>query len=282
MEGNNTLHHVGLLSDSGVHSRLDQLQMLLNRASERGAKKIRVHVLTDGRDVLDGSSVGFPETLKAELASLRSKGIDAQVASSGGRNVLNDGSLINLPRGDLLLIGDWFDGLQTYMRYICHKSWLGGWLMPQKKSYFALQLPKRWWVFGLDLALHNDIDDYQFKFFLQVIQEKVKQNDSVIVMTHEPNWILDWYWDEVTGKNVSHVIRDYLKGRCKLRMAGDLHHYMRQILYMLLLQYTPFFRSAANEHATSGSSLTGDSIHDVTSVLRHRKRTRKDVRPMLA
>ncbi|GJW18096.1 2,3-bisphosphoglycerate-independent phosphoglycerate mutase [Tanacetum coccineum] len=85
MEGNNTLHLIGLMSDSGVHSRLDQLQLLLNRASERGAKKISVHVLTDGRDVLDGSSVGFPETLEAELASLRSKGIDAQVASGGGR-----------------------------------------------------------------------------------------------------------------------------------------------------------------------------------------------------
>nr|GEU52959.1 2,3-bisphosphoglycerate-independent phosphoglycerate mutase [Tanacetum cinerariifolium] len=81
----NTLHLIGLMSDGGVHSRLDQLQLLLNGASERGAKKIRVHVLTDGRDVLDGSSVGFAETLEAELASLRSKGIDAQVASGGGR-----------------------------------------------------------------------------------------------------------------------------------------------------------------------------------------------------
>ncbi|KAJ0640059.1 putative calcineurin-like phosphoesterase domain, ApaH type, metallo-dependent phosphatase [Helianthus annuus] len=122
---------------------------------------------------------------------------------------------------------DWFDGLQTFMRYICHKSWLGGWLMPQKKSYFALQLPKGWWVFGLDLALHSDIDSYQFKFFSELIQEKVKENDSVIVMTHEPSWLLDWYWDDVTGKNVTHLIRDYLKGRCKLRVAGDLHHYMR-------------------------------------------------------
>ncbi|GJV99567.1 hypothetical protein Tco_1554819 [Tanacetum coccineum] len=100
-------------------------------------------------------------------------------------------------------------------------------------------------------ALHNDIDYYQFKFFLEVIQEKVKENDYVIVMTNEPNWILDWYWDE------THL---------KLPVSSD----------------TPFFRSAANEHATSGSSLTGDSIHVVTSVLRHRKRTRKDVRPMLA
>lgn len=122
---------------------------------------------------------------------------------------------------------DWFDGLHTFMRYICHKSWLGGWFMPQKKSYFALQLPKRWWVFGLDLALHNDIDVYQFKFFAELIQEKVADNDSVILITHEPNWLLDWYWNDVSGKNVSHLICDYLKGRCKIRVAGDLHHYMR-------------------------------------------------------
>lgn len=61
------------------------MQLLLRGASERGAKKIRVHVLTDGRDVLDGSSVGFAEILEAELADLQSKGIDAQVASGGGR-----------------------------------------------------------------------------------------------------------------------------------------------------------------------------------------------------
>ena len=45
--------------------------------------------------------------------------------------------------------------------------------MPQKKSYFALQLPKGWWLFGLDLALHGDIDVYQFKFFSELIKEKV-------------------------------------------------------------------------------------------------------------
>lgn len=82
---NGTLHLIGLLSDGGVHSRLDQLQLLLKGASERGAKRIRVHILTDGRDVLDGSSIGFVETLENDLAKLRGKGIDAQIASGGGR-----------------------------------------------------------------------------------------------------------------------------------------------------------------------------------------------------
>ncbi|XXG87147.1 hypothetical protein AAC387_Pa11g1907 [Persea americana] len=122
---------------------------------------------------------------------------------------------------------DWFDGLHTFMRYICHKNWLGGWFLPQKRSYFALQLPKGWWIFGLDQALHGDIDVYQFKFFAELIKSKVREDDSVIVMTHEPSWLLDWYWNDVSGKNVSHLICDYLNGRCKLRMAGDLHHYMR-------------------------------------------------------
>uniref|UniRef100_A0A0E0A0T6 phosphoglycerate mutase (2,3-diphosphoglycerate-independent) n=1 Tax=Oryza glumipatula TaxID=40148 RepID=A0A0E0A0T6_9ORYZ len=80
-----TLHLIGLLSDGGVHSRLDQLQLLLNGASANGAKKIRVHILTDGRDVLDGTSVGFVETLENDLSQLCAKGIDACIASGGGR-----------------------------------------------------------------------------------------------------------------------------------------------------------------------------------------------------
>ena len=61
------------------------VQLLLKGASERGAKRIRVHILTDGRDVLDGSSVGFVETLENDLSQLREKGIDARIASGGGR-----------------------------------------------------------------------------------------------------------------------------------------------------------------------------------------------------
>ncbi|KAJ3669107.1 hypothetical protein LUZ60_011057 [Juncus effusus] len=80
-----TLHLIGLLSDGGVHSRLDQLQLLLKGAAENGAKRIRVHILTDGRDVLDGSSVGFVEILENDLAKLRENGVDARIASGGGR-----------------------------------------------------------------------------------------------------------------------------------------------------------------------------------------------------
>lgn len=39
---------------------------------------------------------------------------------------------------------DWFDGLATYTRYILSRDWLGGWLMPQRTSYFATKLPRGW------------------------------------------------------------------------------------------------------------------------------------------
>ncbi|KAL0017342.1 hypothetical protein SO802_004411 [Lithocarpus litseifolius] len=132
---------------------------------------------------------------------------------------------------------DWFDGLHTFTRNICQRSWLGGWFMPQKKSYFALQLPMGWWTFGLDLALHGDIDVYQFEFFSKLARKTVRRTDSVIIMTHQPDWLLDWYENgdsqkdasdyQSNGNNVSDLIYNILKERCRLRIPGDIHHYMR-------------------------------------------------------
>lgn len=76
-----TLHFIGLLSDGGVHSRYDQLAGCMKGAAERGAKRIRVHILTDGRDVPDGSSIQFIAGLEKDLEELRGKGCDAKIAS---------------------------------------------------------------------------------------------------------------------------------------------------------------------------------------------------------
>ena len=79
----NTLHIITLLSSGGVHSRYDQLKGIMNGAVADGCKKLRVHVLTDGRDVPDNSCHEYMATLVADLAKL--EGCDAKVASGGGR-----------------------------------------------------------------------------------------------------------------------------------------------------------------------------------------------------
>lgn len=81
-----TVHFIGLLSDGGVHSRYDQLLGCITGAVERGAKRIRVHILTDGRDVPDGSSIPFTEQLQSDLVSINDKhSVDCKIASGGGR-----------------------------------------------------------------------------------------------------------------------------------------------------------------------------------------------------
>ncbi|KAL2899723.1 2 3-bisphosphoglycerate-independent phosphoglycerate mutase [Bienertia sinuspersici] len=71
--GNSEVGHNALGAGAYLCSRI---QLLLKGTAERGVKRIRVHVLTDGRDVLDGSSIGFVETLEKDLADLRAKGIE--------------------------------------------------------------------------------------------------------------------------------------------------------------------------------------------------------------
>ena len=55
-------------------------------------------------------------------------------------------------------------------------------------------------------------------------------------MTHKPDWLVDWYENgdsrnnmldyQSKGKNVTDLICNILKERCKLQIAGDIHHYM--------------------------------------------------------
>ncbi len=49
---------------AGVHSRYDQLIGFVKGVIKRGAKRVRVHVLTDGRDVPDGTSKKFVTQLQ--------------------------------------------------------------------------------------------------------------------------------------------------------------------------------------------------------------------------
>ncbi len=83
-----TVHFVGLLSDGYVHSHIDQLLAMLRRCAQEGFAKVRLHVLTDGRDVAPRSALGYLEKLEAVLAECSVDGRDYRIASGGGRMLL--------------------------------------------------------------------------------------------------------------------------------------------------------------------------------------------------
>ena len=84
-KNNGTVHFFGLLSDGNIHSHIDQLFQMFDGCFDLQIKKIRVHALLDGRDVPPTSALDFIERLEEKLGDLKNKGVDAQIASGGGR-----------------------------------------------------------------------------------------------------------------------------------------------------------------------------------------------------
>lgn len=76
-----TLHLLGLVSDGNVHSHVDHLRAMIARAWAEGVGRIRVHALTDGRDVGARTAPEWLPALEAELAAAG----DGAIATGGGR-----------------------------------------------------------------------------------------------------------------------------------------------------------------------------------------------------
>lgn len=85
-DGPNALHLMGLLSDGGVHSHSEHLFALLAMAKTMGVKKVFIHALLDGRDVLPQSAKGFMTQLNSKCREL---GL-GQVATVSGRYYMMD------------------------------------------------------------------------------------------------------------------------------------------------------------------------------------------------
>ncbi len=82
---NNTLHFIGLLSDGNVHSHINHLFTMLDEAKAEGIKRVRVHILLDGRDVEETSALKYVDMLEEKLHSLNDDNFDSMIASGGGR-----------------------------------------------------------------------------------------------------------------------------------------------------------------------------------------------------
>jgi len=84
-KNNSTLHFIGLLSDGNVHSNIEHLIAMLRRLKTESVKRVRVHILLDGRDVPSTSALDYVSRLEAVLEELNDADFDAKIASGGGR-----------------------------------------------------------------------------------------------------------------------------------------------------------------------------------------------------
>jgi 2,3-bisphosphoglycerate-independent phosphoglycerate mutase len=80
-----SFHLIGLVSDGNVHSHIDHLEALIRQLAIEEVKRIRIHALADGRDVDPVSFHLYLERLERTLHEVNRDGVDARIASGGGR-----------------------------------------------------------------------------------------------------------------------------------------------------------------------------------------------------
>jgi len=118
---------------------------------------------------------------------------------------------------------DWYDGLTSFVRLFCQGKWIGGRLTRQRRSYFAVQLPYHWWIWGIDIQLDTYIDEPQLAYFKSV---DLQANDRVVLCTATPAWIDGS--DSRGFKNLAYLEKTLIRpqgARLVLSLSGDKHHY---------------------------------------------------------
>lgn len=146
----------------------------------------------------------------------------------------------NPPRDVFALPGnhDWYDGLTSFLRLFCqaqeNRRWLGAWGTRQRRSYFAIKLPHGWWLWGVDMALEDDLDPPQYEYFRERSRE-LGEDDQVILCLPTPVWLKRdasaAISDQVRYRMASKlkIIADLADGdglaRAPVYLTGDNHHY---------------------------------------------------------
>jgi hypothetical protein len=127
---------------------------------------------------------------------------------------------------------DWYDNLTAFTHLFTEKQWFCGWRLGQRRSYFAARLPHDWWVIGVDTQLGADIDATQVAYF-SGIAAQMGPAAKVILCTAEPHWVLEHEVDSDERarmrreSNLVFLEETIFKGRVRLNLSGDYHHYRR-------------------------------------------------------
>jgi hypothetical protein len=124
---------------------------------------------------------------------------------------------------------DWYDGLTGFMRLFAqgHANWIGGRELEQKRSYFAVDLPGPFWLWGIDIQSDNYVDGPQIEYF-KTAAKLMAADDALILCTAKPSWT------EVNNskdayRNLAFVERTMVPPEVStiLMLSGDKHHYAR-------------------------------------------------------
>ncbi|HET9141747.1 metallophosphoesterase [Actinophytocola sp.] len=125
---------------------------------------------------------------------------------------------------------DWYDGLTAFLRVFAQRRPFGGWKTEQTRSYFAVQLPQRWWLLAIDTQFDDYVDAPQLEYFRRV-SEDLREGDAIILCTSSPSWVAAGSGGESKGYDtIEFFNREIVRSRgaeIRVMLTGDRHHYAR-------------------------------------------------------
>jgi hypothetical protein len=125
---------------------------------------------------------------------------------------------------------DWYDSLIAFSRAFCRpERGFAGCRTQQTRSYFALHLPHRWWLLGIDLQLGADFDEPQVQYF-QRVAAAMEKDARVVLCVPEPQWMLRESYprdESYTDTALQFLQTSILKRPVQVFLTGDLHNYRR-------------------------------------------------------
>lgn len=80
---------------------------------------------------------------------------------------------------------DWYDGLVNFSNIFCRRRSIGGWATCQSRSYFALALPQRWWLWGVDMQFGDYFDEAQLAYFADAARDMAPGDRVIVCMAKE-------------------------------------------------------------------------------------------------
>ncbi|MGH7338565.1 MAG: hypothetical protein ACREI7_13370, partial [Myxococcota bacterium] len=123
---------------------------------------------------------------------------------------------------------DWYDGLRSFTNRFCYPNRLAAWETKQRRSYFAVALPGEWWLLGIDTQLGAAFDGEQIVFF-SALRDAMPGDARVILCLPEPDWLERTPRARQTGESPSQQIERLIGREIDVAIAGDIHHYQRQV-----------------------------------------------------
>ncbi|MDP9070615.1 MAG: metallophosphoesterase, partial [Actinomycetota bacterium] len=123
---------------------------------------------------------------------------------------------------------DWYDGLINFQEIFCRERWIGGWKTKQSRSYFAVKLPHRWWLWGIDIQFGPYIDETQWRYFTEVATGQVERDDRIILcMSKEVGEGGAQVYSDRNLENLERQLVHPAGAQVMLYLKSGRHHYCR-------------------------------------------------------